>query len=308
MHTNPAPTPGTQSVPSEAEVIARLARDGVARHSVFTVTPTENDTTSPRIVWPDKTIVDLEGTLPKPLRKRAKAQIVDVVSFCAYVTQHRTKGTAITGDADERGGEFQAVLDYHEPNDNGQHGRPQWSEHVATMKLQPTPEWARWIGISGQDLDQRRFAEFLEDNAVDLIVPDGEAGKNFPTQQELMSVASTLQIKTDVKFASSVKLQNGQVQLGYVETMDGGHGVDGSLKIPERFGLALAPFRGTPKYLVIARLRYRGTNGRASFKVEIERPHKIVESAFNDLRAKIAELTGLTVLVGSIAPQQRPQV
>lgn len=306
MSIAPTPTHVTPPVTSEAEIIARLARDGVPRHSVFTVTPGKEDTTAPRLVWPDKQIVDLEGTLPNPLRKRATADLVDVDSFCRYVNDHRTSGTVITGDADERGGAFKTILDYHEPNTKA--GLPHWSEHVATMKLQPTPEWTRWIGINGRDLDQRTFAEFLEDNAVDLVVPEGKAGEGMPTQQELMSVASTLQIKTDVKFASSVKLQNNQVQLGYVETIEGGYGMDGKLTIPERFAIAVAPFRGTPKYLVTARLRYRGTGGKASFKVEIERPHKIVESVFNDLRAKIAELTGLVVLVGSLSPQQRPQV
>jgi uncharacterized protein YfdQ (DUF2303 family) len=280
-----------------AQVIADLARASVPKHTDLNMPGC-----APRILWQDKTVTNLEGALPAPLRKRGSAELVDPESFAAYVNAHKGAGTVITGDADEKGGEFRALLDYHST------AEPQWTEHMARMELEPTPEWARWLGVSGRELDQRAFAEFAEDNAVDLVVPEGDAGKGFPTQQELMSVASTLQIKTDVKFASSVKLQNGQVQLGYVETIDGGHGVDGKLTIPERFGLAIAPFRGTPKYLVTARLRYRGTAGRAVFRVEIERPHKIVESAFNDVRAKIAELTNIKPLVGSITPQTRPNI
>jgi uncharacterized protein YfdQ (DUF2303 family) len=225
--------------------------------------------------------------------------------LAAYVNRYKQPGTLLTGEADERGGKFVALLDYHRANLDGT-PTAQWTEHTAELKLTPTPEWARWLALSGKDLDQRTFAEFLEDNAPDVAVPEGEAGKGFPTQQELLSVAGTLQIKTDVKFASSLRLHNGQVQLGYVETIEGGHGQDGTLKIPERFGLALAPFRGTPKYLVTARLRYRGTGGKAIFRIELERTHKIVESAFADLRQKITEQTGLAPLLGSVAPQGRP--
>lgn len=290
-----------------ATVIAELARAGVPKHTTLEL-PTG---CAPRLVWQDKTITNLEGALPAPLRKRGAAALVDPESFAIFVKDHQTQGTVLTGDANEQGGHFVALLDYHVPvrevlSEGGP--MPQWTEHTATMKLQPTPEWARWMAINDRELDQRTFAEFLEDNAVDLVVPEGDKGVGYPTQQELMSVASTLQVKTDVRFASSVKLENGQVQLGYTEQIEGGHGSEGKLPIPARFAIAVAPFRGTPKYLVTCRLRYRGNGGKAIFKVIVERPHKIVESAFNDLRAKITTLTGLPVLVGAIAPQQRPAV
>lgn len=290
-------------IPAEAETlntqaIAALAREAV-RPEIFKM---EDGVT--RVVWPDKTIRELESANKTPRAQRGQAQLGDADSFAAYVNRYKVPGTLLTGDANEQGGSFRALIDYH-PATVGSEVLAAWTEHTAELKLLATPEWARWLALSGKDLDQRTFAEFLEDNAPDVAVPEGEAGKGFPTQQELLSVAGTLQIKTDVKFASSLRLQNGQVQLGYVETIDGGHGQDGSLKIPERFGLALAPFRGTPKYLVTARLRYRGTGGKALFRIELERTHKIVESAFADVRKKLHELTGLNPLLGSVAAQTR---
>lgn len=288
-----------------ATVIAELARAAVPKHAVLELPPG----CAPRLIWQDKTITNLEGALPRPSAKRGHAQLVDPQSFAAYVRDHMTFGTVLTGDANESGGHFRALLDHHVPTTAANDAnKPGWTEHRATMKLQPTPEWARWMAVNDRELEQRAFAEFLEDNAVDIVVPEGEAGTVFPTQQALMSVASTLQIKTDVKFASALRLQNGQVQLGYVENIQGGHGSEGSLPVPERFAIAVAPFRGTPKYIVTCRLRYRGTGGRAAFKVIIERPHKIVESAFNDLKAKIEELVGLRVLVGGIETPIRPNI
>ena len=309
------PTATTPATPLDrqalnTQVIAELAKASVPK---FTLLDAHDDQRAPRILWHDtKQLIALEHTLAQPLRKRGVAALAEADSFATYVRDHRTLGTTLTGDANEHGGSFTALLDYHEPNVRDEKDEPtnyaecaNWTEHTATMALEKTPEWARWLGIAGKDLDQRTFAEFLEDNAVDLTVPEGPTYKNYPTQQELMSVASTLQIKTDVRFASALKLQNGQVQLGYVEQIEGGHGQDGKLGIPEKFAIAVAPFRACAKYLVHVRMRYRGAGGKAIFRLEIERPHKIVESAFNDVRGVIEKATGLKVLVGKITPQTR---
>ncbi|PAW75146.1 MAG: hypothetical protein B9S38_02350 [Verrucomicrobiia bacterium Tous-C4TDCM] len=290
---------------SMVEAIADLARMGIPRHNTLE----QGD--EPAIVWPDKTITRLEGLLDRPLRKRGTGTFETAESFIAYVLKHKETGTEIVGDANEQRGSFSALLDYHKPNTDGVIAAS-WTEHRATLNLTPTPEWTRWIGKNRTSLDQRAFAEFLEDNVADVIVPAAgavtlnSANEVFPTQQQLLSIAATLQVKTDVAFDSRIKLQNGQQQLTYVEKMEGGHGENGTLPIPERFALAVAPFRGTPKYQVLCRLRYRAAGGKATFSYEIERPQKIVESAFNDIRSLISEKTGILPLVGSITPDTRP--
>ncbi len=312
--TDPTSTAALDRASLNTQVIAELAKASVPKHELVRLP----EGGAPFLLFPqDKTVKNLEGALATPSRKRGTAQLVDADSFASYVNAHRTLGAVIYGDANEQGGGFVALLDYHRPNEEVAAPdektpparisfAPSWTESTASQTLEPTPEWKRWLAISDKELSQATFAEFLEDNSPDVIVPQGEAGKGFPTQQELMSVASTLTMKTDVQFASSVKLQNGQVQVGYVENISGGHGKDGAFTIPERFALGLAPFRGTSKYLVTARLRYKAASGKAIFRVQIERPHKIVESAFNDVRAVIEQSTGLKVLVGKISPQTRP--
>lgn len=304
---------------AQAEVIAQLAREGVAKHYPITIDPKNIPAgVVPRLVWPDKTITDLEGTLPKPLRKRGTATLGAVGSFIDYVNAHKETNTAICGDADEKGGSFTAIIDYHgattRRTDEGQHvdltvvtpGQPAWSEHRVVMKLEPTPEWVRWLGICGKDLDQRTFAEFIEDNAADVVVPEDQA--KAPNAQELMQVATTLQIKTDVRFASSVNLQNGQIQLRYEEMINGTWGGEGGIAVPQAFHIGVVPFRGGQRYLARIRLRYRGTSGKASFRLEMERPHKIVEAAFRDTKAMIEGETEITVWIGSLNPQTRPVV
>lgn len=290
-------TPTRPSGPAEqANVIAQLARDGVQKYRRETSGATE------LMMWPDGRILDLEATYRTPNRKRGHAGMKTPESFIDYVQRHSLPGTTLAGTVNEKAGSFTALLDYHQPEstDNPQ---PGWAEHTASLELAPTPEWARWMAKSGCDLDQKTFAEFIEDNAPDIIVPD--AAEKMPSQQDLMSLALTLQVKTDAQFGNNIRLQNGEQQLTYRENIEGTWGGDNKLAIPQKFALAVAPFVGTPKYLVTARLRYRAAGGKATFRYEIERPHKIVEDAFNDVRKKIETETTHRVLVGAIVLYDR---
>jgi uncharacterized protein YfdQ (DUF2303 family) len=298
------PIKNTQA--AQAEVIAQLARDGVKRHAELSLQDYPvGSGIAPRLVWPDKTITNLETALPKPLRKRGDATLHTADSFITYVNDHKRPDTHIVGDADEKSGRFVARLDYMERNTENaatpECRQSSWAEHTARLPLQATPEWARWFGICGSELEQRRFAEFLEDNAADVVT--SEAEPKAPTALDLMQVATTLQVKSDVKFASAVNLQNGQIQLTYEELIDGSWGGATKMAVPQAFFIAVAPFRGGPRYSVKIRLRYRASSGKASFRLEMERPHKVIEAAFNDIKAHIQERTGLPVLVGTLNPQ-----
>lgn len=193
-----------------AQVIAQLARDGVQR---FTHVIQGNRTL---LVWPDGQRLDLEAIMAQPDRPRGFANLGDPASFIAYVQRHRTTGTHLCGAFTATSGRFDALLDYH-PGHDTLASNAQWSEHFAAVTLAATPEWVRWLGKSGTELDQKTFAEFLEDNAPDITVPaTPETGAKFPSQQDLLSLALTLQVKTDVQFGSQVRLQNGEQRLTYL--------------------------------------------------------------------------------------------
>jgi uncharacterized protein YfdQ (DUF2303 family) len=290
------PTTRPSGPAEQAQVIAQLAREGVARYRREVSGATE------LLIWPEGRVLDLESTYREPNRKRGHAALLTPESFIAYVMDHITAGTTLTGTVNEKAGSFTALIDYHHDDTAG------WAEHTASLALAATPEWARWLAKSGGDYDQKTFAEFLEDNAPDITVPEGleaRQGEKYPSQQDLLSLALTLQVKTDVQFGNQIRLQNGEQQLTYREAIEGSYGADNKLAIPQKFALAIAPFAGTPKYLVTARLRYRAAGGKASFRYEIERPHKIVEDAFNDVKQKIEAAADRRVLVGTITPYER---
>lgn len=248
--------------------------------------------------------ISLESHMAKPLRKRASVTLLDAASLIGYVNKHKAPGTQILGVANEEGGEFNALLDYHlsceevAAQGNLDANPARWVEHKAGLKLRTTPEWDRWLGKDGDDLTQSDFAVFIEDNAQDIVVPDSDL--RAPNSAQMMDIALTLQAKTGIEFSSAKRLQDGQQRLTYNEIIDAKAGPGGDMAIPAKFYISVPPFVGSARYLVSARLRFRVGGGRVIFKYELERIHKIVEAAFNDQRELIEKDTGLKVLLGSV--------
>lgn len=245
------------------------------------------------LVFPDKTLVPLEKYADRPRRKRAMVQVDDGESFVRYVNNHKQPGTALYGRANLSGGSFAAVIDGHEGAvDGSPEQRPAWGEHRVSYVMEQTPEWKRWIGSNGQPISQQAFAEFIEDMLADIQKPSGI---------DMLEIAKSLVMKNDVNFSSALRLDNGQVQLSYVETVEQKAGQGGAMTVPTEFELALQPFVGSPRYLVKARLRTKLTPQRTvQFTYLLDRPHKVVETAFKEVREKIAADTSLPVLLGSV--------
>lgn len=265
----------------------------------------------PLVVWPEsKAIESLEKFAAHPRRRRGTAALEDPTSFCAYVNRYKTAHTIVSGTATETGGEFNAILDFHRAteitgeaggDDAGKISAAGWSEHRATYKLVPSPEWARWIAKNKETFGQEEFALFSEANADDIFVP-ADKGPGWPNSIQMMEVALTLQAIKQVSFASGIRLNNGQHQLTYNEQIESKAGESGNTIIPGKFALTIAPFVGSPAYLVTARLRYRISQGKVVFAYEIDRPHKVIQHAFRELQKAIATDLGQPVLAGTIKP------
>jgi uncharacterized protein YfdQ (DUF2303 family) len=235
-----------------------------------------------------KDITELvEKAQPTPSRKRGTMVVKDVASLLAYCDDQATaNGAASTGylyaDPDKRS--ITAVFNDHKGAAAG------WRDHRAEFKAEFTPEFDNWLRNNKQPKDQSAFAEFIEDNMADLAGSDA---------QVLLDVATTLQAKTDINFSSAKRLQNGQVQLQYVETINATAGAAGALEIPKEFTLGLRIFKNGEGYKLKARLKYRLNAGGVKFCYELDRPERSVEDAFAGYVAQVRETSGYRVLVGA---------
>jgi uncharacterized protein YfdQ (DUF2303 family) len=144
-------------------------------------------------------------------------------------------------------------------------------------------------GANGKQMSQADFARFIEDNAPDCVAPSAA---------DMIEIARSLEAKKAVNFSSAVRLDNGQSQLTYEETIQG-TAAKGRLVVPELFDIGSPVFEGDGRYAVTARLRYRiAEGGKLSLWYDLVRPHKIIEDAVKELRLVIESRTELTAFAG----------
>lgn len=219
---------------------------------------------------------------------RQTPAFADVDSFVAYVNRFKAPETVIFGDLDHR--TVTAVMDYHAPGADGKPARADYTAHRAIYSAKLAEEWARWAGIDGKLIGQTAFAEFVEENLVDIREPVGAA---------VLEVASQLRARKKVEFQSGVQLQNGTVQLVYKEDIDAAG--KGEMAVPSEIKIGVPIFYGGPKYEVRVFLRYRIEDGKLGFKIDIHRRRYLEHDAFNEFMKGIGEGTSIAPLAGRLA-------
>ena len=231
---------------------------------------------------------DMESAQAAPNRKAGPVLLGDLDSFLTYVGDQADSGDCyIYADLDTR--TLTAVLNdhYREPD----HASPGWRDFRATYKAELSREATTWLTHDKKLKEQEEFAIFLEDNIADVV-----PGEGLPTGDTLLAVALTLQAKTEVNFSSHKRLDNGQTQLAYSETIDA-RAQGGAIEIPREFAIGARLFKGAAGYRIKARLKYRLGSGKVKFWYELDRPENAIEEAFREY-VEQARASGFTVLMG----------
>lgn len=242
-------------------------------------------------VPPGYSMQEVTGQVEKaqamPSRKRGTVQVKDVASLLTCLHDQMLQGAKETAyvyaDPDAR--TITAIF-------NDQRGGAGWRDYRAALKAEYTPEFQRWLENNGASRakSQADFAEFIEDNLADVAEPFA---------QQLLTVATTIQASSGIEFKSARRLQDGQSQLTYHETINATAGADGALSIPKEFTLGLRIFKNGGGYLLKARLKYRLAAGSVKFWYELDRPERAVEDAFTGYVNEVREKSGYAVLIGA---------
>lgn len=234
--------------------------------------------------------VDLTGPehTGRPPRKAGTTVVRDVDSFLAYFDKHADDSTEVYADIERR--TITAVLDAHTAED------ARWGSHRLELRLRETSAWNAWMALDNHLVSQAKFAEFIEDNLLDLVEP---------TAATMLELAESFEATTSAEFQSSQRLDSGQRRFSYVEDVKAKAGHKGDITIPATLTLALRPFEGAEPYAVTARFKYRldRQQGSLSLGFKIERPEDTLTSAFKDLRTLIDDgiPEGIAVLNGAPA-------
>lgn len=300
-------SPDTSNRQSEAAAIIAVAREAETNKAPSVITIGSRK----QLVLPNGTIINLERFEDTPRRQRSIVDLYETASFINYLNSYKLTGrTTVFGKATELGGGFTAIIDGHEevirkePDPDKPETTPPvlaetvgvagWGEHRVSLKLETTPEWARWVANNAKFMSQEAFAEFIEDNLNDINTPDGAT---------ILEMSQGLQGTKSVNFKSGKNLKDGAIKFEYVETVlvqNTTNQRNDSFTVPDKFQLLIVPFVGANGVFVEARLRFRiGQDGKLTFAYILNRPYKIIEEAFALARGEIEENTGLTVLLGT---------
>lgn len=237
------------------------------------------------VVCPDGGLMirDTDRYAARPRRKASTQTVTDAQSFLDFLGKHGIEGeTEVT--TKEAEGRIVAIIDA------GTDLEPGWRDHSIVMQLRASDEWNRWLDRNNKLMRQLDFAEFIEDNAKDILEP---------SYAEIFEIATSLQVKRGVDFESATRLDNGEIQLGYRETTNATAGKVGQLSIPETLVIALRPFKGGEPYRVTASFRYRLNGPDLSMGYKLQSIDKISDEAFEtiaeDVRA-FSEASGFLFL------------
>lgn len=197
-----------------------------------------------------------------PVRATGTAKPATVDSLIDYVKRFETSGTTVWCDLEDA--VLTAVLDDHEAD------VPGYGQHRAACTLEPTPQWLHWLSKDGQAMGQVEFAEHVEIGLDDIVEPEAAT---------VLEMAQFFHANTDVAFRSSNRLQSGEQQLRYDETVTASAGKDGNITIPAGFKLGLEPFYGETRYGLYARFRFRLTGGKLLMSYHLDRPDLVRRQA-----------------------------
>lgn len=248
----------------------------------------------PTLVVPEKYRVE---TLPQPAERIGRSvNFADVDSFAAYVNRFKTTGTLLFAAVSDTDCKICAHLDHHEkPVLEGSARDRFWSSHLATLTCVQTKEWRGWMARNGGEkpFSQTDFALFLEDNERLFRSPGGA---------ELLELVTSLEGKSNVRFNSAIRLNNGRAKLDFeedVELRGQSSAVAGALEVPSLLILGIVPFENGPEpYEVRARLRYRIANRTICFWYETVTPHLILRDAARAVMDAVREKVQAPLLIG----------
>jgi uncharacterized protein YfdQ (DUF2303 family) len=232
--------------------------------------------------------VDLDRDTPahrdRPRNKVGTVTVENVAAFAQYYAKHSNTDSEVF--ADLGGCTITAVLDAHQKD------TPRWEQHRLVLKPPLNEHWKTWTARNGIYLHQGDFAEFLEDNLIDIAPAPVDAAT-------MLEIATKFQAKRSVTFSSGAELTSGDISLRYEETTDTSAGTKGALKVPRVFKVALTPFDDVEPYGIEARFRHRIEKGQLLMCFILDRPSDYLRESMKDVVGQVAEKIGVEVMQGA---------
>lgn len=228
------------------------------------------------ILVPDGYSVKEVDVSPVADRVIAKRGFHDGNSLAAYVNRFRTLNTILIADLNKR--TVSVSIDYH-----GQEVGP--VDHTASWTMRHSQEFEQWSLFEGKLHEQAEFIRFMEENSLDVILPD---------PAKLLDLCRDFEAIKTVQFKASKRLDNGDREFTYAEST----GTADRIAVPQKLTLSLPIFYGEAPIEVTALFRYRMKEGGLQLGYEFHRIKPVIDAAFRLAATRVADETGLPAHFG----------
>ncbi len=236
----------------------------------------------------------------RPERRKGTATVDTLESFIDLVKRHAdAESSVIFADATMPRPALTAVLDYHDMA-----GVPGWGQHRVVYPFPVTDEFKGWLAMDAKPMEQREFAEFLEEHAAELAAPMDQERSDFErlfkctmaTPADMITLSRHLEILVGRKVTRAERLQTGEATVEFIEehTTKGGEKVD----IPGCFMVNVPPFVDGDTARFPARLRYRVGSGSIIWFYQLYRPMQVLRDRVRSDLDYAAEDLGLPKFQG----------
>lgn len=198
-----------------------------------------------------------------------------------------------------------AILDYHvRPTANApevdgasvnagipasEPAKPRHSAHRAVLQLRHAQEWAVWTTANEKLMTHVNFANFLEENAMDVINPDGAA---------LLELIRDLNVKSGSTFKSQVR-QGDVVKVEYQKSDDVSSKEE--IEMPVGFTLNIPVYFGELPVTMNALIRRKVDDGQLFLGFKIQRLENVKQTEFLRIVDEISAETDVETVLGNPA-------
>ena len=297
-----------EKLSSEAQAIINV----VGRLGGFEVInvddPSNGDQSCPVAVLPEgKRLESLrplleEYVMAAPRRRDGTAVLEDPQAFIELVNRHKDLDSVLFACARLTEPSVTAVLDYHRKDHT-----PRFGEHRAHYAFPHSDEWKAWFGRNKREMNQKQFAEFIEDRLMDLAEPQkaGERTREYVQALEatlsprgkVAEVSRQLEINIEQEFVSAQKLHNGEGQLIFKEKHTDVQG--NPVQVPSAFLIEIPVFTRGALVVIPVRLRYRATKEAIIFFYELAMLDELFRLAIDAQISDIQKEVDLPCYIGS---------
>lgn len=229
----------------------------------------------------DQSAKDLEYLLNSPTVIRGKYTFTRQSSFIDYVNEHKSVGTRVY---------VPSALSFLAVINHASHGDPQWNNHTAELQLKQTAEWVTWKGANQRSMNQRDFAQFIEDNMKDVVNPVGAA---------LLDLLRTIKLTQTLEIGGEVNERGDLTSQMFDIKAKNSAGAKMDVELPGNFTIAIAPYEDGAVLTIDCRLRFKIDPPKMTFSYEIRHIDKIEREAVDKIAANIKQAVQLPVWYGN---------